>query len=68
MATPTSLASICDQLVQAVRADVDLDFDARVLAVIGNPVQVDVIDPRNDHFLNFFFTSFISIESLCFII
>ncbi|MCB1741845.1 MAG: DUF4255 domain-containing protein, partial [Gammaproteobacteria bacterium] len=58
MAAPISLASICDALVKAVRADLDLTFDARVTATIGNPEQVDAIDPRTDHYLNFFFYQF----------
>jgi len=58
MAAPISLASICDSLVKAVRADLSLEFQARISPVIGSPQQIDAIDPRNDHYLNFFFYQF----------
>ena len=55
MSVPTSLASILQGLVDAVRMDLSPGFTVSVSTTIGNPNQVDAIDTRSTHYLNFFF-------------
>ncbi len=58
MAAPTSFASILQQLVHAVRDDLDLGFNATTAVLIGSPQQVPVGEAANSHYLNFFFYHF----------
>lgn len=55
MAVPITLAAVLQQLVNEVRMDLSPGFTVGLTATIGNPREVDTIENRSAHYLNFFF-------------